>query len=50
MCAAPARLMTGRALAPELLAEVAARAGRPDFARLEAQLSSSGYCARPVRL
>ena len=29
---------------------MAARAGRPDFARLEAQLSSSGYCARPVRL
>jgi hypothetical protein len=37
-------------LAPELLRELAARAGRPDFPRLEAQLRSSGYCARPVRL
>jgi hypothetical protein len=37
-------------LAPELLAQLAARAGRPDFPRLEAQLRSSGYCARPVRL
>ncbi|MGH2944832.1 MAG: replication initiator [Solirubrobacteraceae bacterium] len=37
-------------VAPELLAELAARAGRPDFPRLEAQLRSSGYCARPVRL
>ena len=34
----------------ELLGELAARAGRPDFPRLEAQLRSSGYCARPVRL
>ena len=38
------------ALAPELLDELAARAGRPDFPKLEAQLRSSGYCARPVRL
>jgi hypothetical protein len=37
-------------LAPELLGELALRAGRPDFARFEAQLRSSGYCARPVRL
>jgi hypothetical protein len=36
--------------APELLGELAARAGRPDFSRLEAQLRSSGHCARPVRL
>ena len=27
-----------------------ARAPRPDYARFEAQLRSSGYCARPVRL
>jgi Replication initiator protein, pSAM2 len=26
------------------------RAARPDFGRFEAQLKSSGYCARPVRL
>jgi hypothetical protein len=37
-------------LAPELLGELAARAARPDFDRLQAQLRSSGYCARPVRL
>jgi hypothetical protein len=36
--------------APELLQELAARAARPDFPKLEAQLRSSGYCARPVRL
>ena len=45
--------MTSRsppAITPELLGELAARAGRPDFPRLEAQLRSSGYCARPVRL
>src|SRR3954447_15955032 len=35
---------------PELLRELAPRAGRPDYARFEAQLRSSGYCARPVRL
>jgi len=35
---------------PELLRELAERAGRPDFARLERQLRSSGYCAPPVRL
>jgi hypothetical protein len=35
---------------PELLRELAQRAARPDFARFEAQLRSSGYCARPVRL
>jgi hypothetical protein len=35
---------------PELVRELAQRAGRPDFARFEAQLRSSGYCARPVRL
>jgi hypothetical protein len=27
-----------------------ARAARPDYPRFEAQLRSSGYCARPVRL
>src|SRR4051812_29184592 len=35
---------------PELVRELAERAARPDFARFEAQLRSSGYCARPVRL
>jgi hypothetical protein len=39
-----------RMLAPELLGELAHRAARPDFPRFEAQLRSSGYCARPVRL
>jgi hypothetical protein len=34
----------------ELVRELAQRAARPDFARFEAQLRSSGYCARPVRL
>jgi hypothetical protein len=38
------------ALAPELVGELAARAARPGFDRLQAQLRSSGYCARPVRL
>jgi hypothetical protein len=38
------------ATAPELLGELAHRAARPDFPRFEAQLRSSGYCARPVRL
>jgi hypothetical protein len=33
-----------------LLDAVIARAARPDFDRFEAQLRSSGYCARPVRL
>jgi hypothetical protein len=37
-------------LAPELVSELARRAARPDFDRLQAQLRSSGYCARPVRL
>jgi hypothetical protein len=37
-------------LAPELAGGLVARAARPDFARFEAQLRSSGYCARPVRL
>jgi hypothetical protein len=37
-------------LAPELLDSLVRRAGRPDFPKLEAQLRSSGYCARPVRL
>ncbi len=35
---------------PELLDELARRVGRSDFARFEAQLRSSGYCAHPVRL
>jgi hypothetical protein len=37
-------------IAPELLSELAHRAARADFPRFEAQLRSSGYCARPVRL
>jgi hypothetical protein len=37
-------------LAPELLAALVERVARPDFPRFEAQLRSSGYCARPVRL
>jgi hypothetical protein len=36
--------------APELLGELADRAARADFPRFQAQLRSSGYCARPVRL
>jgi hypothetical protein len=35
---------------PELVSELVQRAARPDFARFQAQLRSSGYCARPVRL
>jgi hypothetical protein len=35
---------------PELLGELARRASRPDFARFEAQLRSSGSCAHPIRL
>jgi hypothetical protein len=45
--------MTARAQpipAPEVLGELAARAARPDFPRFQAQLRSSGHCARPVRL
>jgi hypothetical protein len=38
------------ALAAELAGALVARAARPDYARFEAQLRSSGYCARPVRL
>jgi replication initiator protein RepSA len=34
----------------ELARALAERASRPDFARFEAQLRSSSYCARPVRL
>jgi hypothetical protein len=34
----------------ELLGALAHRAGRADFPRFEAQLRSSGFCARPVRL
>jgi hypothetical protein len=37
-------------LAPGVAEALVARAARPDFARFEAQLRSSGYCARPVRL
>jgi hypothetical protein len=37
-------------LTPELADGLVARASRPDFPRFEAQLRSSGYCARPVRL
>jgi hypothetical protein len=38
------------ALAAELAGALVARAARPDYPRFEAQLRSSGYCARPVRL
>jgi hypothetical protein len=38
------------ALSGELLDGVVARMTRPDYARFETQLRSSGYCARPVRL
>jgi hypothetical protein len=37
-------------LTDELLAGLVQRAARPDFDKLQAQLRSSGYCARPVRL
>ena len=37
-------------VAPELVVALVRRAARPDFAAFEAQLRSSGYCARPVRL
>ena len=37
-------------ISEELLHAIARRAGRPDYARFDAQLRSSGYCARPVRL
>jgi hypothetical protein len=47
--------MTTRAAVPaepsaEIVRELVQRAARPDFARFEAQLRSSGYCARPIRL
>ena len=35
---------------PELVHGLVARAGRPNYPRFEAQLRSSGYCARPVLL
>jgi hypothetical protein len=35
---------------PELVDGLVARAARPDYPRFEAQLRSSGYCARPVLL
>jgi hypothetical protein len=37
-------------LAPELADALVARVARPDFDRFQAQLRSSGHCARPVRL
>jgi hypothetical protein len=37
-------------IAPELLHGLIERAARPDFGAFEAQLRSSGNCARPVRL
>jgi hypothetical protein len=37
-------------IAPDVLGELAHRAARADFGRFEAQLRSSGFCARPVRL
>lgn len=48
---APGDVITAVAeFAPEVLDGLVERAARPDFARLQAQLRSSGYCARPVRL
>src|SRR3954468_23243788 len=35
---------------PELVVELAERAARTDFPKLEKQLRSTGYCAHPVRL
>src|SRR4051794_35408374 len=35
---------------PELVQGLVERAARPDFDAFQAQLRSSGYCARPVRL
>src|SRR5688500_8934778 len=40
----------GASIEPEVMSDLAARAARSDFARFEAQLRSSGFCARPVRL
>jgi hypothetical protein len=37
-------------LTPELLVGLVERAARPDFPGFEAQLRSTGYCARPIRL
>jgi len=37
-------------ITPELLGGLIERAARPDFEAFEAQLRSSGYCARPIRL
>lgn len=37
-------------LDPGLLASIVQRASAPGFDRFRAQLRSSGYCARPVRL
>jgi hypothetical protein len=45
-----ARGTVGESFAPELLRELVQRAARPDYGRFQAQLRSSGYCARPVRL
>ena len=45
-----AALAGSAAVSPALLCELAERATRVDFARLQAQLRSSGYCARPVLL
>ncbi len=37
-------------VSPELVDALVARAGRPDYDRFAAQLRSTGYCSRPVRL
>jgi hypothetical protein len=37
-------------ITPELLVGLIERAARPDFDAFQAQLRSSGYCARPIRL
>jgi hypothetical protein len=42
--------MSSAVLAGALLDGVIERITRPDYAAFEAQLRSSGYCQRPVRL
>ena len=42
--------MTSEQPDPALLQGLVARASRPDFGRFQAQLRSSGHCARPIRL
>ena len=37
-------------LVPATIAEIATRAGRPDFDRWASQTEATGYCAHPIRL